>query len=123
MSLLATKIREYKAANPDAVNKDIAKALNTSPSYVHQTLTNYKKPKKDILKPVVPSEGQKVLQNEIKRLHGAIERWESLSKFQDSKIAVLTQQNKALKEHHAGLEYVISYLESRLEGKDDGATV
>ena len=123
MSLLATKIREYKAANPDATNKDIAIALNTSPSYVHQTLTNYQKPKKDNLKPVVPSEGQKVLRNEIQRLNSAIERWESLSKFQDAKIGVLTQQNKALKEHHAGLEYVISYLESRLEGKDDGATV
>ena len=121
MSLLATKIREYKAANPDAINKDIAKALNTSSAYVHQTLTNYQKPKKE--KPVAPSEGQKVLRGEIQRLNSAIERWESLSKFQDAKIGVLTQQNKALKEHHAGLEYVISYLESRLEGKDDGATV
>ena len=65
------------------------------------------------------------MQNEIKRLHDAIERWESLSKFQEAKISVMTQQAKAMKEHHAGLEYVISYLESRLgiEKKEDGATV
>lgn len=122
---LATKIREHKATNPEANNKEIAKALNTSPAYVFQVLTNYKKPKKDGLKPVAPTEGQKVLRNEIARLNHAIERWESLSKFQEAKIGVLTQQVKNLKDHHAGLEYVISYLESRLgiEKKEDGATV
>lgn len=123
MTTIAKKIREYKAANPEATNKDIGKALDTSPVYVYQVLSGYQKPKK--LKPVAPTEGQKVLQNEIKRLHDAIERWESLSKFQEAKISVLTQQAKAMKDHHAGLEYVISYLESRLgiEKKEDGATV
>ena len=122
---LAIKIREHKAANPEASNKDIAKALSTSPAYVFQVLTNYKKPKKNPLKPVVPSEGQKTLRNEINRLNASIERWESLSKFQEARISVLTQQVKNLKDHHAGLEYVISYLESRLgiEKKEDGATV
>ena len=120
---VAKQIRAFKAANPEATNLEVAKAVNTSKVYVSQTLNNYKKPKKE--KPVVPSEGQKVLRNEIQRLNEAITRWESLSKFQDAKIGVLTQQNKALKEHHAGLEYVISYLESRLgiEKKEDGATV
>jgi hypothetical protein len=122
---VAKQIRAFKAANPEATNLEVAKAVNTSKVYVSQTLNNYKKPKKDNLKPVVPSEGQKVLRNEIQRLNDAIARWESLSKFQDAKIGVLTQQNKALKEHHAGLEYVISYLESRLgiEKKEDGPTV
>ena len=120
---VAKQIRAFKAANPEATNLEVAKAVNTSKVYVSQTLNNYKKPKKE--KPVVPSEGQKVLRNEIQRLNEAITRWESLSKFQDAKIGVLTQQNKALKEHHAGLEYVISYLESRLgiEKKEDGPTV
>ena len=118
---VAKQIRAFKAANPEATNLEVAKAVNTSKVYVSQTLNNYKKPKKE--KPVVPSEGQKVLRGEIQRLNDAIARWESLSKFQDAKIGVLTQQNKALKEHHAGLEYVISYLESRLVGKDDGTTV
>jgi hypothetical protein len=123
MTTIAKQIREYKVANPNATNKEIGKALKTSPVYVYQVLSGYTKPKKE--KPVVPSEGQKVLQNEIKRLHNAIERWESLSKFQEAKISVQAQQIKALKEHHAGLEYVISYLESRvgIEKKEDGATV
>ena len=120
---LAIKIREHKAANPQATNKEIAKALDTSQAYVHQVVTNYKKPVK--AKPVVPTEGQKVLRAEIDRLHKAIERWENLSKFQEAKINVLNQQVRNMKDHHAGLEYVISYLESRLgiEKKEDGATV
>ena len=120
---IAKQIRAFKAENPEATNSDVATAIKTSKVYVCQVLTGYKKPKKEKL--VVPSEGQKVLRGEIQRLNNAIERWESLSKFQDAKIGVLTQQVKNLKDHHSGLEYVISYLESRLgiESKDDGATV
>ena len=122
---LAIKIREHKSANPSMTNKEIAKALDTSQAYVHQVLTNYKKPKKDSTMPVVPTEGQKVLRKEIERLNDAVERWENLSKFQEARINVLNQKIKDLKDHHAGLEYVISYLESRLgiEKKEDGATV
>lgn len=122
---IAKQVREFKAANPNATNKEVASALKTSPIYVSQVLNNYKKPSKKKVKPVVPTEGQKVLREEIDRLHKTIKRWEELSKFQEAKINVLNQRVKNLKDHHAGLEYVISYLESRLgiEKKEDGATV
>jgi hypothetical protein len=43
---LSAKIREYKAANPDASIKDIAAACNTSKPYVYQSL--YPKGKKAV---------------------------------------------------------------------------
>jgi hypothetical protein len=124
--MLSKKIRAFKKMNPDSKSVDIAKAFNTSPSYVYQVLS-YKsaKEKKMANKPVAPTAGQDVLRKEIKHLNEANDKWQHLSSFQEGRIDVLTKQVRDLKAHHTGLEYVISYLESRLgiESKPNGSTV
>jgi hypothetical protein len=47
---MSKRIREYKAANPDANAKQIASALGTSTVYVYQTISGYKNPIKDRVK-------------------------------------------------------------------------
>ena len=47
---MAKRIREYRAANPDATVKQIAEALGTSNVYVYQTISNYKTQVKDRMK-------------------------------------------------------------------------
>jgi len=41
---MSKRIREYKAANPDASVKQIAETLGTSNVYVYQTISGYKNP-------------------------------------------------------------------------------
>ncbi len=41
---MAQRIRNYKAANPDATMKQVAEAVGTSLPYVYQITTNYKNP-------------------------------------------------------------------------------
>jgi len=128
---VAKKVRDYKTANPSATIEDIAKACETSTGYVYQVMYKMKQKKlKAIrkLKPVAetteskPSVGQEVLRKEIKRLNAEIDKWKNLSSFHEQKLNVLLRQNKDLKDHHSGLEYVISYLEARL-GEKNGASV
>jgi len=47
---MSKRIREYKAANPDASVKQIAETLGTSTVYVYQTISNYKNPIKARIK-------------------------------------------------------------------------
>ena len=47
---MVKRIREYKAANPDASVKQIAEALGTSTVYVYQTINSYKNPIKERVK-------------------------------------------------------------------------
>jgi len=121
----AKQIRGYKEANPTHKTKDIAKACGVSAAYVYQVLS---KPKKKMIvatKEATPTDGQQVLRKEITRLNDEITKYKNLTTFQESRINYLSTKVKELKLHHSGLEYVISYLESRLgiESKDDGATV
>ena len=119
---LADKIREMKKASPDLNNKEIAKNLNTSQSYVYQVVTGYKKPKHS--KPVVPSEGQTVLRNELKRLNAKLEQWQNLCDLENKRNDALLAKIKEMREQLAGRDYVISYLESRLGIEvSDGASV
>jgi hypothetical protein len=123
----AQQIREYKQANPTHKPSDIAKACGVKTTYVYQVLhaDKQKKPKKE--KPVTkqPTDGQNVLRNEIKRLNAAIEKWREHSAYHESRANSLYASLQKSKQHHTGLEYVISYLESRLgiEDKDDGSAV
>jgi hypothetical protein len=118
MRKLADKIREYKVVNPQATNKEISKALNTSPAYVHQTLTNYKKPKKE--KPVVPTEGQKILQNEIMRLNDELESYKLAMQLniqeQQEQDRLDQEYVKQLENDIVGYRAVISYLQGQLNG-------
>jgi hypothetical protein len=121
------QIRTFKEANPTANPKDIAAVCGVTTSYVYQVLHNAKKKnvKPVATKEATPTDGQQVLRKEINRLNDEITKYKNLTKFQEDKINFLANKVKDLKLHHSGLEYVISYLESRLgiESKDDGATV
>jgi hypothetical protein len=117
--MLSKKIRAYKLANPKATAKEIATEVKCKPAYVYQVLH------KEIKKEPKPTDGQQILRKEIGRLNDEITKYKNLTKFQEDRIAFLASKVKDLRLHHEGLEYVISYLESRLgiASKDDGATV
>jgi len=127
---IAKKVREYKTANPKADVVEIAKSCNTSIGYVYQILHHAKKAAKkakaasEVKATPQPTDGQQTLRKEIKHLNEAIDKWRNVSSFHEGRIDVLTKQVRDLKAHNSGLEYVISYLESRLgiEAKD-GASV
>ena len=95
---IKSRVEEFKAANPSATAKEVAKALGTSSVYVHQILKpkKVKKPTEVIRKEII--EGQQVLRKEILSLNKQIE-----------KIAQL--ENDIV-----GYRAVISYLQGRLDG-------
>ena len=120
--MLSREIRAYKQANPKAKAQEIADALNAHKNYVYQVLN---KKLKKVKQPTTPSEGQQILRDEITRLNDEITKYKNLTKFQEDRISFLADKVRELRLHHSGLEYVVSYLESRLgiEKKDDGSTV
>ena len=123
--MISKKIREYKLANPNAKAKEIAEALGIRVNYVYQAL-KFKSVKPQKAKSETkPTEGQQILRQEVTRLNNEITKYKNLTTFQEDRIRFLANKVKELRLHHEGLEYVISYLESRLgiASKDDGATV
>lgn len=119
----AKQIREFKEANPSAPINKIADACNATVAYVYQVLHKVKAKK---AKPVAtPTAGQDVLRKEIQRLNHGMDTWERTNEIQERKIHSLTEQLREARLHHNGLEYVISYLESRLgiTEKPNGASV
>ena len=123
----AEQIRGYKQANPTHKPSDIAKACGVKTTYVYQVLHADKQNKRKVVKPVdpTPTAGQETLRKEIVRLNGQLDKWKNLNVFDEQRIANLLRQVQDAKLHHAGLEYVISYLESRLgiTEKPNGASV
>jgi hypothetical protein len=126
----AQQIRGYKQANPTHLPKDIAKACGVKTTYVYQVLHNDQKKIqkaeiKNTVKPVAPTDGQKTLRKEIERLHREVDQWRNLSELNERRVASFMEQVRQAKLHHGGLEYVISYLESRLgiTEKPNGASV
>ena len=116
----AKQIREFKQANPSAPLNKIADACNVTASYVYQVL-HKAKVKQD--KPVAtPTAGQEVLRKEINRLHNEIAKWKNAAEFQERRANECLKHNRELTLHHNGLEYVISYLESRLGIKEQNGT-
>jgi hypothetical protein len=90
------QVEEYKAANPDATNGEIAKACETTALYVYQIL----KPKQ-VVKPTDGNqliEGQRILRRELLSLNKQIEK--------------IAQLEKDI----VGYRAVISYLQGRLDG-------
>ena len=125
--MISRKIRAYKLANPTAKAKEIAEVLGIRVNYVYQAL-KFKPKRVKKVNPVVEEKltnGQNVLRKEIVSLNNELDKYKNLTKYQEDRINLLTSKVRDLKLHHSGLEYVISYLESRLgiENKDDGATV
>jgi hypothetical protein len=123
----AQQIRGYKQANPTHKPSDIAKACGVKTTYVYQVLHADKQNKRKVVKPVdpTPTAGQETLRKEIVRLNGQLDKWKNLAEFNDQRIISLQRQVRDAKLHHSGLEYVISYLESRLgiTEKPNGASV
>lgn len=125
----AKQIREFKQANPSVSPKGIAEACNATVTYVYQVLHTLKPKKvkavKPVTKPSLALAGQELLRKEIRRLHDEIERWKNAADFQEARANECLKHNRELKLHHNGLEYVISYLESRLgiTEKPNGASV
>jgi hypothetical protein len=123
----AQQIRGYKQANPTHKPSDIAKACGVKTTYVYQVLHADKQNKRKVVKPVdpTPTAGQETLRKEIVRLNGQLDKWKNLAVFDEQRIASLMRQVQDAKLHHSGLEYVISYLESRLgiTEKPNGASV
>jgi len=120
----AKQIREFQKANPTYTAQAIADECGVKRTYVYQVL-HKAKPKK--VKPVAaqPTAGQDVLRKEIMRLNSEMDKWENISEAKERKINALFEQLRQAKLHHNGLEYVISYLESRLgiTEKPNGTTV
>jgi len=117
------QILAYKQANPTHKPSDVAKACGVTTAYVYQVLHADKRKK---AKPVAtqPTAGQDVLRKEITRLNNEIDKWKNAAEFQERRANECLKHNRELKLHHNGLEYVISYLESRLGIKEqDGTTV
>ena len=117
----AKQIRGYKEANPTHKPRDIAKACGATLTYVYQVLHKMQKKK---VKPVAaqPTAGQETVRKEIIRLNNEIERWKNAADFQEARANECLKHNRELKLHHNGLEYVISYLESRLGIKEQNGT-
>jgi hypothetical protein len=100
---MSARIRNYKAANPDANAKQIADAVGTSTVYVYQILSNPPKKTKrgGAVAEKTPLEKPAV----------------SLKEFEDLKKALANsiENNLGYEEEVTGLKAVIKYLEEKLE--------
>jgi hypothetical protein len=118
----AQQIRGYKQANPTHKPSDIAKACGVTNAYVYQVLHSTKK---KVANPVEPTDGQKTLRQEINRLNEKVQDLNYEMSQMGNLLDEYRDKVRELKLHHGGLEYIISYLESRLgiTEKPNGASV
>jgi hypothetical protein len=123
----AQQIRGYKQANPTHKPSDIAKACGVKTTYVYQVLHADKQNKRKAVKPVgpTPTAGQEVLRAEILRLNKKVSDLHYEMQQMGNLLDEYRDECRKLKLHHGGLEYIISYLESRLgiTEKPNGASV
>jgi len=112
----AKQIRACKEANPTHKAKDIAKACGVTTTYVYQVLHSAKKKK---VKPVPPSDGQKVLREEMDRLHAEIANLQIMDEVSEKLLIDYEAEIEQLENDIIGYRAVISYLQGQL----DGATV
>ena len=118
---VAKKVREYKIANPTATVEEIAKASETSTGYVYQV--SYKMKHKKVkavkkAKPVAkqPTDGHKIVRNEIGRLHAEIDNLRILDEVNEDIIKDYQHEIDQLKNDIVGYRAVISYLQGKLDG-------
>ena len=107
---LKAKILEHKKNNPEATVNEIAKILNTSKTYVHQTIIGYKSPMRAKVVKTVAKESTPTLA----QLTFQIDFLESQARGLKSNIAEHEAVIKALRLQNRGLSNVITYLESKL---------
>ena len=105
----AKLIRDHKKANPHLTSKQIANTLGTTAVYVSQVLHNAKKKKMKPVAEIAPTEGQKIVREELDRLHAEIANLTILEEVNDEIIEQLQQDI-------IGYRAVISYLQGQLDG-------
>jgi uncharacterized protein YgbK (DUF1537 family) len=113
------QIRGYKEANPTHKPSDIAKACGVTTSYVYQVLHNAKKKKVKPVGSMTLTEGQKIVREELDRLHAEIANLQIMDEVSESLLADYEAEIEQLKSDIIGYRAVISYLQGQL----DGATV
>jgi hypothetical protein len=106
------QIIAYKEANPTHKPSDVAKACGVATAYVYQVLHKaknkaVKKPK--LVAPMTPTEGQKIVREELDRLHAEIANLTILEEVNDE---IIEQLNRDI----IGYRAVISYLQGQLDG-------
>ena len=111
----AEQIRAYKEANPTHKPSDVAKACGVTNAYVYQVLHSAKKKAKK-LKPVVPTEGQKIVRSEINRLHAEVANMQILDEVNEQLLEDFSNEIDRLKNDIIGYRAVISYLQGQLDG-------
>ena len=112
------EIRGYKEANPLHKAKDIAKACGVTTTYVYQVLHKAKKKKVKPMasKNVVLTDGQKVLREEIERLHAEIANMQIMEEVNEKFLADYESEIEQLNQDIIGYRAVISYLQGQLDG-------
>ena len=109
----AKQIRACKEANPTHKAKDIAKVCGVTTTYVYQVLHNAKKKK---VKPLLPTDGQKVLREEMDRLHAEIANLQIMDEVSERLLSDYESEIEQLKSDIIGYRAVISYLQGQLNG-------
>ena len=107
---LKEKILEHKKNNPAATPAEIAKLLNTSKTYVYQTITDYKSP----MRPKPVNAEKKEVAPTVTQLTNQIAFMEKQILTLRSDVYEQEAVAKALRLQNRGLSNVITYLESKL---------
>jgi Mg2+ and Co2+ transporter CorA len=119
------QILAYKQANPTHKPSDVATACGVAKAYVYQVLHNAKKKDMTIKKKaklgieMTPTDGQKVLREEMDRLHAEIANLQIMDEVSERLLSDYESEIEQLKSDIIGYRAVISYLQGQL----DGATV
>lgn len=98
---ISQRIRDYKAANPNASMKEVAEAVNTSLPYVYQVLT----PTPKSVKKEKPVNTPKPTNTVSVKEHEAVVR----------RLAEQTAEVMDLEEEIVGLRAIVKYLEDKLD--------
>lgn len=109
---ISEKIKAYRAANPEAKEKDIAKALGTSTPYVYQVLHDYAKQRK--LR-VAARKAEAAARKAEAGARKAMPEPRKNPMF-DALYAQMLEERRISKEREDKLMGVIEYLESKLNG-------
>ena len=123
----AKQIREFQRANPTYTAQAIADECGVKRTYVYQVLHSAKKRTIKAIKGMdfsktkksPPNDGQKVLREEMDRLHAEIANLQIMDEVNNKLLADYEAEIEQLNSDIIGYRAVISYLQGQL----DGATV
>jgi hypothetical protein len=109
--MLSKKIRAYKQEHPKAKAKEIATAVGAKVAYVYQVL-NYKPSKKK----TAPTDGKKIVRNEILRLNDRLSDVLFTNETQKELLDMYSERIEQLEMDVIGYRAVISYLQGQIDG-------